>query len=88
MDISKKTFTITAPCDLYGRNARQFSRALNEHGGFVSIKKMGEDRTCNATSLIGLLSLGIRKGDTIQFVTRTGLDESGHILETFRKIVS
>jgi phosphotransferase system HPr-like phosphotransfer protein len=60
--------TIQAPCDLYGQNARQLHNAISGLGGRWTIEKPQENRACSASSLLGLLKLGIQKGDTIRLV--------------------
>ena len=48
------------PCDLYGRNATIFNHDVNNIDGNIWIQY--SDKECNAKSLLGLLSLGLKSG--------------------------
>lgn len=60
---------LVAPCGLYGRNAIKLNQILNKVDGEIWIEKRGLDRKCNAKSILGLLSLGIEKGEEITIST-------------------
>ena len=53
------------PFDLYGRFAIQLNQILNKFCCEVYIEKAGENRRCNAKSLLGILSLGVKKDDEV-----------------------
>lgn len=57
---------IIFPYDLNGRAAQQFMQTISSN--FFSSLYMEKDvRKINAHSLLGLLSLGVKKGDKINF---------------------
>ena len=62
---------LIAPCGLYGRNAIKLNQMLNKVDGEIWIEKYGLDRKCNAKSILGLLSLGIEKGEKIVINTNS-----------------
>lgn len=51
------------PCDLYGRNATIFNHDINNIDGNIWIQC--SDKECNAKSLLGLLSLGLKSGTDV-----------------------
>lgn len=55
--------------NIYGREAIKLSQELGKLDGEINISKTEEDRVCNAKSLLGVLSLGIEKGDKILIST-------------------
>lgn len=61
-------YTLEAPCDLYGINARRFHEAVTSTDGILKIEKPAEDKACSAVSLLGLLGLGVKKGDQIRII--------------------
>ncbi|MGI5967038.1 MULTISPECIES: HPr family phosphocarrier protein [Anaerotruncus] len=69
-NIKTTAYLIRSPYDLYGRNAQRFHSKVHELGGVILIGKPEENRTCRADSLLGILSLGVHKGDTIELVVR------------------
>lgn len=65
---------IKIPCDLCGRNATKFNQGINTIKGNIWIRDM--DKECNAKSLLGLLSLGIRKDREVYIETDSSDYES------------
>jgi phosphocarrier protein len=58
---------ITLPCDLYGRTATLLNRKISEIKGNVWF--CYGDTKSDAKSLLGLLSMGLRKGSDITVET-------------------
>lgn len=61
----KKDFILTY--DLYGRNATIFNKILNNIKGNISV--YNHEKHCNAKSLIGILSMGLRKNTKITMIS-------------------
>lgn len=76
--------TLQSPCDLFGMNARMLHDAINHTKGILYIEMPDEQRVCRATSLIGLLGLGVRRGDTIRFVAQENTRDFTHIMAALR----
>lgn len=81
-------FTVKAPCDLYGVNARLLNHAIKNNGGVLFIEKPQENKSCRATSLLELLKLDVRKGDTIRFITQDAGHDVSDIVSTLNGIAS
>ena len=62
-------FDITAERDLFGRNASYFVYDINQAipNDAVYIEK--DNRRVNAKSILGVLSLGVLKGDSLKVYT-------------------
>lgn len=58
---------ILIPCDLYGRNATTFNKNITGLKGNIWIDYL--DKECNAKSLLGVLSMGIKKNSKIKLKT-------------------
>lgn len=56
---------LTSPCDLYGRKATSLYHFMQSLNTNVWIEKIELERRVDCSSLIGILSLGIVKGDKI-----------------------
>lgn len=67
--MESKQQEIICPCDLYARKASNFRNAVVAMGGNVRIEKIDEGRWADASSLIGLLSLGVNRGDRIRLIS-------------------
>lgn len=67
--MAERTFTITSPHGLHARPAALFTQAAAAAGIPVRIAK--GDRSVDATSILGVISLGIDHGDEV-VVTATG----------------
>ena len=70
------TFTLTNPSGLHARPASLFVQAA--HGFASHIRVVGKGRESDASSIIGILSLGLRQGDTL-VVHATGTDAQAAI---------
>lgn len=67
-----KEIVITNQVGLYARPATFFIQKANEFKSTIMISN--EDRKVNAKSLLGVLSLGIKKGNTV-VISAEGSDE-------------
>jgi len=67
--MAERTITITSPHGLHARPAALFTQAAAAAGIPVRIAK--GDRSVDATSILGVISLGIDHGDEV-VVTATG----------------
>ena len=72
----KKEMTITNNIGLHARPATFFIQKANSFKSSIWIEK--DDRKVNAKSLLGVLSLGIAKGMTIDIIA-DGIDEDAAI---------
>lgn len=63
------TLEYTSSKNIHGRQAMLLSQRVGKLNSEVFLEKIGEDRNCNAKSLLGLLSLGIKAGDKIYIHT-------------------
>ena len=68
-----KTITIQIEVGLHTRPATYFIQKANNYKSSVWIEN--SDRRANAKSLLGVLSLGISKGDTVSIIA-DGSDEA------------
>ena len=68
-----KTITIQNEVGLHTRPATYFVQKANNYKSSVWIEN--SDRRANAKSLLGVLSLGISKGDTVSIIA-DGSDEA------------
>ena len=68
-----KTITIQNEVGLHTRPATYFIQKANNYKSSVWIEN--SDRRANAKSLLGVLSLGISKGDTVS-ISADGSDEA------------
>ena len=68
-----KTITIQNEVGLHTRPATYFIQKANNYKSSVWIEN--SDRRANAKSLLGVLSLGISKGDTVSIIAN-GSDEA------------
>jgi phosphocarrier protein FPr len=62
-DVREMQLTLTNPTGLHARPASLFVQTAGRYD--VRIEVLGRGRQAEATSIIGVLALGIRKGDTI-----------------------
>lgn len=86
MNKSAKHITIASPIDLYGLNARKLHLALSRLGTVLTIEKPEEKRACPASSLLGILKLGVKKGDTIRLVANETGDNLDQAVSVFHRI--
>lgn len=80
-------FEIKAPCDFYGNNAWRVT-CLSKSGKILSIEKPDEKRICEAKSLLGVLSLGVHKGDKIRFIGDENSEDLSVFAEKLRRELS
>lgn len=71
----KQTIIINNPTGLHARPAHGFIKIASSLPCSVKIEK--GDKTVDAKSILGLLSLGIAKGDEISIVTEGAKEEEG-----------
>lgn len=76
--MSKKTIKITNDSGLHARPAGMLVKAITELDADVRVLK--GDRESNAKSMMGILSLGAKKGEELTFVAE-GVDELRAIRE-------
>lgn len=79
----------TIPCEITGRIIHALSYFVQGMSSRVYLSN--RDRTVSAKSIIGLLSLGINKGDSVQVSvlnddTDTGNEELKKIVDYMRKM--
>lgn len=74
---------IVIPCDLYGRNATVFNHIITNIKGNIWIDC--NDKECNAKSLLGLLSMGIKRNTKITL--KTDSLEYNNILNKVRSTI-
>lgn len=55
------------PCNLYGRNATIFNKGINNVKANIWISYL--DKECNAKSLLGVLSMGLKKNAKVSIKT-------------------
>lgn len=81
---STRTVTVASSQGLHARPAKLFVEAAQSAGSDVTIAK-GE-KSVNAASILGVLSLGVEKGDEV-LLTAEGENEEQALdsLETFLK---
>ena len=72
-----KEFTLNNAIGLHARPATFFIQKANEFKSSISIEK--DNRSVNAKSLLGVLSLGIQTGMTINIVAN-GADEEAAVM--------
>lgn len=78
--------TVQSPCDLYGHSARQLHTAISSIGGRWTIEKPQENRACDASSLLGLLRLGVHKGDTIRFIAEADAQDPSALVSVLHQL--
>ena len=74
--MSTQEITINNEVGLHARPATFFIQCANEFKSGIWVEK--EDRRVNAKSLLGVLSLSILKGDTINIIA-DGVDEAAAV---------
>jgi phosphotransferase system HPr (HPr) family protein len=82
---------VKSPVDFYGRRVNEMVQSLTPVKSNVYIEKIDETgktiRTCNAKSLIGFLSLGVKANDSINIVAK-GEDEESTVKNLVDLILS
>ncbi len=76
------SYTITDPVGIHARPAGQLAKEAKAFSSQITVSK-GE-KSAEATKLMGLMSLGVKQGDTV-VVTAQGADEetAAEKMETF-----
>lgn len=71
--------------NIYGRQAISLNQHINAIKANIWISKNSSDRQCNAKSLLGLLSLGIKKDEKI--IIKTDSEDYSYIFDLISKMV-
>ena len=74
--MTSKDITIQNNEGLHARSATYFIQKANTYKSSIKVKS--GNRTANAKSLLGVLSLGVSKGDTV-VIEADGVDETDAI---------
>ncbi|MDD2414002.1 MAG: HPr family phosphocarrier protein [Eubacteriaceae bacterium] len=72
------TYTVTDPAGIHARPAGLLVKQAQPYASEVSIEK--EDKTANAKSMLSVMGLGAKNGDTVKVVAE-GADEDNAIAE-------
>lgn len=83
-----KDITLVAPCDLYGNNARLLRSAASGGSGRIFLEKTESRARCDASNLLDVLRLGIRKGDHIRLFVKDGLPDLSDVASTLDALAS
>src|SRR5947209_153312 len=81
-DVREMQLTLTNPTGLHARPASLFVQTAGRYDARIEV--LGRGRQAEATSIIGVLALGIRKGDTIML--RASGKEAEAALEALREL--
>jgi phosphocarrier protein len=65
MSTATRTITISDPVGIHARPASQLSQAAVRSGCNVILSKNSETSGVNASSILSIMSLGIKQGDTV-----------------------
>lgn len=68
MAIATRTAVINDPVGIHARPAAQFAQAANASGCKVTISKTPGAAGVPASSILSIMGLGIKQGDTIEIV--------------------
>lgn len=60
-------YTVTDPVGLHARPAANLSRMAASLESDVRVKKAGEEKDADAKSMLAVMTLGVRSGDTAVF---------------------
>jgi phosphocarrier protein len=82
--MAERTVTVASAHGLHARPAALFVQAVGESGLAVTLAK--GDKSINAASILGVISLGINHGDTIT-LTAEGENAEG-VLDTLTEIIT
>lgn len=66
MAIATRTATITDPVGIHARPASLFAQAAAESGRMVTIAKQPGTAEADASSIMSVMGLGIKQGDTVK----------------------
>ncbi|MFT8357475.1 HPr family phosphocarrier protein [Bifidobacterium aquikefiri] len=70
MSTATRTVEITDPVGIHARPASAFSQAAASSACTVTIAKKPDNASVDATSVLMIMSLGIKKGDTIEITVK------------------
>lgn len=73
MSTATRTAVITDPVGIHARPAAEFSQAVGASGCSVTISKQPGAAGVNAASILSVMGLGVKGGDTVEIVV-TGDD--------------
>lgn len=77
-------YTVTDPVGLHARPAANLSRAATELTSTVRVAKKDATKDADAKSMLGVMGLGIRTGDTAVFTVTGETEEAdAEILQAF-----
>lgn len=77
-------YTVTDPVGLHARPAANLSRAATELASTVRVAKKDATKDADAKSMLGVMGLGIRTGDTAVFTVAGETEETdAEILQAF-----
>jgi phosphocarrier protein len=82
--MAERTVTVASAHGLHARPASLFVQAVASSGLAVELTK--GDKTLNAASILGVISLGIEHGDTITL--RAEGDDAETVLDTLTEILT
>ena len=80
----KKDFELTNKLGLHSRAAALFVQLTNKYLSDINITK--ENKTIDGKSIMGILSLGVSKGDTIT-ISAEGVDE-GEVIQKIETLLT
>ncbi|KFF31618.1 HPr family phosphocarrier protein [Bifidobacterium bombi] len=66
MSTATRTTAITDPAGIHARPASQFTQAATASGCTVTISKQPGTPGVNASSILSVMGLGIKQGDTVE----------------------
>ncbi|MFT8705205.1 HPr family phosphocarrier protein [Bifidobacterium aquikefiricola] len=73
MPTATRTVEITDPVGIHARPASAFSQAATKSACTVTLAKQPDNAPVDASSVLMIMSLGIKKGDTVE-ITVNGED--------------
>jgi phosphocarrier protein len=82
--MAERTVTIASAHGLHARPASLFVQAVASSG--LSVELIKGDKTLNAASILGVISLGIEHGDTVTL--RTEGENAEQVLDTLTEILT
>ncbi|WP_300765945.1 HPr family phosphocarrier protein [uncultured Bifidobacterium sp.] len=68
MSTATRTTTITDPVGIHARPAAEFSQAVAASGCSVTISKEPGTPGVNASSILSIMGLGVKGGDTVEII--------------------
>ncbi len=68
-------YVITEPAGLHSRPAASLARFVGGLGSAVKVAKAGVDKTADAKSMLAVMTLAIKTGDTAHFTVEGDTEE-------------